>query len=254
MTNEISVDSKALRNIITRYTREAGVRNLERELTKVMRKKARAIAEKKKTKKQLSSLELGKYLGLPKYSISLAEKKDETGVSTGLAWTQSGGDILFIEVAIMPGKGKITLTGKLGDVMKESCKAAVTYLRSHSKLLGIKQDFSKTDIHIHVPEGSVPKDGPSAGVALASALYSALTGKKVKKNIGMTGEITLRGNVLEIGGVKEKVLAAHRAGLKTVLLPKENRKDTKEIPSKVRKEIKIQFVDNLNEVIKKAIV
>jgi len=254
MTNEISVDSKALRNIITRYTREAGVRNLERELTKIMRKKARAIAEKKKTKKQLSSLELGKYLGLPKYSISLAEKKDETGVSTGLAWTQSGGDILFIEVAIMPGKGKITLTGKLGDVMKESCKAAVTYLRSHSKLLGIKQDFSKTDIHIHVPEGSVPKDGPSAGVALASALYSALTGKKVKKNIGMTGEITLRGNVLEIGGVKEKVLAAHRAGLKTVLLPKENRKDTKEIPSKVRKEIKIQFVDNLNEVIKKAIV
>ncbi len=143
MTNEISVDSKALRNIITRYTREAGVRNLERELTKVMRKKARAIAEKKKTKKQLSSLELGKYLGLPKYSISLAEKKDETGVSTGLAWTQSGGDILFIEVAIMPGKGKITLTGKLGDVMKESCKAAVTYLRSHSKLLGIKQDFPK---------------------------------------------------------------------------------------------------------------
>ena len=254
MTNEISVDSKALRNIITRYTREAGVRNLERELTKIMRKKARAIAEKKKTKKQLSSLELGKYLGLPKYSISLAEKKDETGVSTGLAWTQSGGDILFIEVAIMPGKGKITLTGKLGDVMKESCKAAVTYLRSHSKLLGIKQDFSKTDIHIHVPEGSVPKDGPSAGVALASALYSALTGKKVKKNIGMTGEITLRGNVLEIGGVKEKVLAAHRAGLKTVLLPKENRKDTKEIPPKVRKEIKIQFVDNLNEVIKKAIV
>ncbi len=251
---EIAIKDKTLSKIIQRYTREAGVRNLERELTKIARKIARKIAEHKKPKKEVSSVNLSKFLGPVKFFQTMAEKKDEVGVSTGLAWTQTGGDILFIEVALMPGKGKIVLTGHLGDVMKESCKAAISYLRSNWKKFKLDNDFYKKDVHIHVPEGAVPKDGPSAGVAIASALFSALTGKKVKKDIGMTGEITLRGKVLEIGGVKEKILAAHRAGLKKVLLPKKNKKDLQEIPKKVKKEVKINFIESLSQVFNKVIV
>ncbi len=255
---EVVFEDEALRKIIRHYTREAGVRNLERELAKISRKIARKIAEKQKVKTKISSQDLSKFLGPAAFNHMQAEKKDESGMATGLAWTQAGGEILFIEVALMPGKGKIIITGQLGEVMKESCQAALSYLRSHwqnfsKKNLQVK-DFSKIDIHIHVPEGAVPKDGPSAGVAIATALYSALTGKKVKKEVGMTGEITLRGKVLEIGGVKEKVLAAHRAGLKTVLLPKDNRKDVKEIPAKIKKDLRIIFVENLKEVFDQALV
>ena len=250
---EVNIKEDALRNIIRGYTREAGVRNLERELTKVTRKIAKKIADGKKVKQEVSLKDLEKFLGPARFSATMAEKKDETGVSTGLAWTQAGGDILFVEVALMPGKGQIILTGHLGEVMKESCKAALSYLRSHWKNLGLTRDFSKKDIHIHVPEGAVPKDGPSAGVAIATALYSALTAKSVKRNVGMTGEITLRGKVLEIGAVKEKVLAAHRAGLTKIILPKDNKKDLSEIPPKVKKDIKFVFVENLATVFKEAI-
>jgi ATP-dependent Lon protease len=185
----------------------------------------------------------------------LAEKKDDTGVATGLAWTESGGDVLFVEVAIVPGKGKIILTGQLGDVMKESAQAAISYTRSRWQELKLDEKFYKTiDIHIHVPEGAVPKDGPSAGITMATALISALTRKKVRRDVAMTGEITLRGRVLEIGGLKEKVIAAHRAGIKTIVLPKNNRKDLRDIPAKVQKDIRFKFVSHLDEVLKIAFI
>lgn len=261
---EIVFDDTTLRQVIRQYTREAGVRNLERELAKVVRKIARKIAEKKKVVKKVVKEDLEKYLGAAVFNANIAEKRDESGMATGLAWTQAGGEILFIEVVLMPGKGRMIITGHLGEVMKESCQAALSYLRSHFENLKIKfdsskkflasKDFSGWDIHIHVPEGAVPKDGPSAGVAIATALYSAFTGRKVKKDIGMTGEITLRGKILEIGGVKEKILAAHRAGLKTVLLPKNNYKDIKEIPAKVKRDLKIVFAEDLKEVFPRAFV
>jgi ATP-dependent Lon protease len=250
---ELKIKDEALRKVSQDYTREAGVRNLERELEKIARKVARKIAQGKKVKTQVNPKDLEKFLGPTRFLPTLAEKKNEVGMATGLAWTQAGGEILFVEVALMPGKGQIILTGQLGDVMKESCRAALSYLRSHAKLLKITNDFAKQDVHIHVPEGAVPKDGPSAGVAIITALYSALSSKRVKRGVGMTGEITLRGKVLEIGGVKEKVLAAHRAGLKTILLPAPNKKDLVEIPAKVKKEIKFVFVDNLNQVLEEAI-
>ncbi len=218
-----------------------------------MRKIARRIAENKKITNKISLKNIKNFLGMPKYSPTLAEKGNDIGVATGMAWTEAGGDILFIEAAVMPGKGKIILTGHLGEVMKESCKAALSYLRSKWKEFKIKNSFDNKDIHVHVPEGAVPKDGPSAGITIATALYSALTDLKVRKDFAMTGEITLRGKILEIGGVKEKVLAAHRAGLKNIILPKENRKDIKEIPANVRKDLKINFVQNLDEVFKLAI-
>ncbi|MBM3205297.1 endopeptidase La, partial [Candidatus Shapirobacteria bacterium] len=192
-----------------------------------------------------------KYLGPRKYSETLAEKKDEIGISTGLAYTQSGGEILLIEVVLMPGKGNLLLTGMLGKIMQESAKAAFSYVRSRWQHLKLPKDFYKNlDVHVHVPEGAIPKDGPSAGVALAMALISAFTKKPTRREVGMTGEITLRGRVLEIGGIKEKILAAHRAGLKTVVLPKENKKDLEEIPQKVKKDIKFVFVSHMDEVIK----
>ena len=249
----IKIPAVGLRHIIRRYTREAGVRSLERQITKIMRKVARKIAEGVKSQVVLNKSSLSDYLGPAKFAESLAEKKDEVGMATGLAWTQAGGDVLFIEVALMPGKGNLVLTGKLGSVMKESCKAALSYVRSHWQELKLDKGLNKKyDFHIHVPEGAVPKDGPSAGIAIATALYSALSGKRVKKDLGMTGEVTLRGRVLEIGGVKEKLIAAHRAGLRTVLLPKDNEKDLVKIPEKVKRDLEIKFIKGLNQVLKEA--
>lgn len=254
LTSGYKLEKDALYEIIRRYTREAGVRELERMLATVCRKIARKIAEKKKNKKEINLVDIKKYLGAPKYSSTLAEKKDEVGMSTGLAWTEAGGEILFIEVALMPGRGQLILTGSLGDVMKESCQAALSYVRSHWKALGLKENFAKSiDIHIHVPEGAVPKDGPSAGGAIATALVSALTKIPVKREVGMTGEITLRGRVLEIGGVKEKVIAAHRAGLKIIILPKDNHKDLEDVPAEVKKDIKFYFASQIDDVLKIAL-
>ncbi|MGB9911358.1 MAG: endopeptidase La [Microgenomates group bacterium] len=247
----IEIEDKAVYEIIRRYTREAGVRELERCLATICRKIARKVAEGKKIKKRVTKGDIEKYLGPRKYSETLAEKKDEIGIATGLAYTEAGGDILFIEVALMPGKGNLILTGQLGEVMKESGKAALSYVRSRWEQLGLKKDFYRNlDIHIHVPEGAVPKDGPSAGVAITTALVSALTKTPVRVDTGMTGEITLRGRVLEIGGVKEKVIAAHRAGLKRVILPKENKKDLVDVPKTVKKDIEFIFVSHMDEVLK----
>lgn len=252
---EIKIRDRGIHEIINRYTREAGVRNLEREIASVCRKVAKNIAKGKKSKANIKPQNLSRYLGPRKFTAQLAEKKDEVGMSTGLAWTEAGGDVLFIEVALMPGKGNLLLTGQLGEVMQESCKAAMSYVRSHYKTLGLPDKFyQKIDVHVHVPEGAVPKDGPSAGVAIATALVSALTKKPTKKDVGMTGEITLRGRVLEIGGVKEKVIAAHRAGLKTVILPRENEKDLEDIPKNVRKDIKFVFATQIDEVLKNALI
>jgi len=251
--NQITIPSLILSKIIQQHTREAGVRNLEREMAKIMRKAAKKIAEGEKSKIKVTSDNLTDFLGPPKFSTPLAEKKDEIGVATGLAWTQAGGEILFIEVALMPGKGNLILTGQLGEVMKESCRAALSYVRSHWQTVDIDKDLvNKLDIHVHVPEGAVPKDGPSAGIAIATALVSALTKRKMKREVGMTGEITLRGRVLEIGGIKEKVIAAHQSGLKEVILPSDNKKDLVEIPEKIKKAFKFHFVSSLDEVLKLA--
>jgi len=248
---KISVTQKAMYEVINRYTREAGVRNLERNFATLCRKIARLIVEKKKFAKSIGLTDLRKRLGPQKFSSQIAEKKDEVGMTTGLGVTQAGGEIMFVEVALMQGKGKLILTGQLGDVMKESAKAAFTWSKAHGQELGLKEGFAKgIDVHIHVPEGAVPKDGPSAGIAMSTALVSALTGVAVKRDVGMTGEVTLRGRVLEVGGVKEKVIAGHRAGLKTIILPKDNKKDLEDIPSKTKKDIKFVFVDKLEDVLK----
>ena len=251
---EIKITDNALKIIIRRYTREAGVRELERQISTIMRKVAREIVEGKITTKTVGVSEASKYLGPYKYSSSIIEEKNRIGIAIGLAWTQAGGDILFIEVAVMPGKGNLTLTGHLGDVMKESCQAALSYIRARWEKFGLSKNFfNNIDIHVHVPEGAVPKDGPSAGVAITTAMISALTKIPVKKDVGMTGEITLRGRVLEIGGVKEKVIAAHRANIKTVILPKENKKDLEDIPSYVLNDLKFIYVSHLDEVLKAAL-
>ena len=252
---ELKITDAALKTIIRTYTREAGVRELERQIAAICRKIAREIVEKKIQSKVVGASDLQKYLGPTKYQAQMLEERDTVGISTGLAWTQAGGDILFIEVAIMPGKGQLTLTGQLGDVMKESCQAALSYVRSRFEMFQLPKDFfHKIDVHVHVPEGAVPKDGPSAGIAITTALISALTKLPVRKDVGMTGEITLRGRVLEIGGVQEKVIAAHRAQIKTVILPKENKKDLEDIPSYVLKDLNFVFVNELDEVIKVALV
>lgn len=252
---EVKVTDTAMKAIIRTYTREAGVRELERQIAGICRKIAREIVEKKTQSKVVGTSDLQKYLGPTKYQAQMLEERDTVGISTGLAWTQAGGDILFIEVAIMPGKGQLTLTGQLGDVMKESCQAALSYVRSRWELFSLPKDFfTKIDVHVHVPEGAVPKDGPSAGIAITSALISALTKLPVRKDVGMTGEITLRGRVLDIGGVKEKVIAAHRAHIKTIILPKENKKDLEDIPSYVLKDLNFVFVSHMDEVIKVALV
>lgn len=253
-SKKINIEDKAIKEIVGKYTREAGVRDLERKMAAICRKIARQVAEKKKFPKKVTVRSIAKYLGPRKFTSTLAEKKDEVGVSTGLAVTATGGEILFIEVSLMPGKGKLTLTGQLGDVMKESAQAAFTWVRSNYKLLSLDPKFAaKTDVHIHVPEGAVPKDGPSAGTAITTALVSALTNTATKRVVGMTGEITLRGKVTAIGGVKEKVIAGHRAGLTTIILPKENKQDIVDIPKKVQKDIKFIFADKIEDALKVAL-
>ncbi len=252
----VDITESALKAIIRLYTKEAGVRNLDREIATVCRKVAREIVEKGKDKKiRITPPALHKYLGVPKYRYGMMEEKDQIGIVNGLAWTEVGGDTLTIEVTVMPGKGKLTVTGKLGDVMQESAQAAMSYVRSRAEQLGLtKQFYQRYDIHIHVPEGAVPKDGPSAGITMATAIASALLRIPVKKDLAMTGEVTLRGRVLPIGGLKEKSLAAHRAGFRTILIPKENEKDIEEIPAKIAKDLKIILVDHMDEVLKQALV
>ena len=248
---KISMTEPALRTIIREYTREAGVRNLERELASVYRKIARTVAEGGKLPSEITINDIHKYLGAAKFFLTMAEKRDEVGVVTGMAWTEAGGEILQIEATKMPGKGALILTGQLGDVMKESARAALSYAQSNVKQLGIKEKFDKIDLHIHVPAGATPKDGPSAGLAMATAFVSILTGQKVKREVAMTGEITLRGRALEIGGVKEKIIAAHRAGVKMIILPLKNKKDLEEdVPENVRQDLKIKFVEHIDEVLK----
>jgi ATP-dependent Lon protease len=249
------VEDAALQEIIRRYTREAGVRSLEREIAKLARKAVKKIMsnEVKTVRVTLDNLE--DFLGVPKFRYGEAEAEDQTGVVTGLAWTEVGGEILTIEGVMMPGKGKMTVTGNLRDVMKESIQAANAYVRSRSLDLGIAPDmFEKKDIHVHVPEGATPKDGPSAGVAMVTAIVSVLTGIPVKKDVAMTGEITLRGRVLPIGGLKEKLLAALRAGVSSVLIPDENKKDLVDIPDEVKKKLKIIPVARVDDVLKVALV
>jgi ATP-dependent Lon protease len=246
---------QALRKIIREYSYEAGVRNLEREIATICRKVARAVAEGKRAPRLVTPRSLYKYLGPPQYSYGLIEDNDEVGLATGIAWTAAGGDTMSVEVTLMDGKGNLILTGQLGDVMQESAQAALSYTRSHATDLGIsKKQFDKLDIHIHVPEGAIPKDGPSAGVTIATALVSALSKRPVHREIGMTGEITLRGRILGIGGLKEKVLAAHRAGLKKVLIPKKNEKDLDDIPRRVRKDLEFVFVERMDEVLPVALM
>ncbi len=254
LKKNLRVGEDAVRSIINHYTREAGVRNLEREIAKVCRKAARMLISGDKKSLTVSASNIEKYLGTKRFRYDMANEKDEIGLATGLAWTPVGGDTLVIEVTLMEGSGKLELTGQLGDVMKESAKAAVSFIRSRTEQLNIDKDFhSKFDIHIHVPEGAIPKDGPSAGITLATAMISALTGQAVKKNVAMTGEITLRGRVLPIGGLKEKVLAAHRAGIDTIIVPIENRKDIDEIPENVRSQIKFVFAADMDTVVKTAL-
>ncbi|WP_043905662.1 endopeptidase La [Parageobacillus genomosp. 1] len=252
--SSLQIRDDAMMSIIRYYTREAGVRELERQLAAICRKAARLIVAEEKKRVIITEKNIEEFLGKRKYRYGQAELKDQVGVATGLAYTAFGGDTLSIEVSLAPGKGKLVLTGKLGDVMKESAQAAFSYVRSRAEQLGIDPDFhEKYDIHIHVPEGAVPKDGPSAGITIATALISALTGRPVSRFVGMTGEITLRGRVLPIGGLKEKTLSAHRAGLKKVILPKDNEKDLEDIPDVVKKDLQFVLVSHLDEVLQHAL-
>jgi ATP-dependent Lon protease len=254
--NQIKFEEDAVMKIIESYTREAGVRNLERELSSVVRKIGRKIAEGDKTKQFIIGVDdVEKILGPVKFLPELAEIEDMVGLSTGLSWSESGGDILFIEVNLMPGKGQVVLTGQLGDVMKESAQAAMSYVRANYAKLGLSEKFfQKLDVHVHVPEGAIPKDGPSAGIAMTTAIVSAFTKIPVRKMVAMTGEVTLRGRVLPIGGLKEKIIAAHRAGVKTVILPELNRKDMEDIPAFVRDSLEFVFVKMVDDVLKVALV
>ncbi len=251
---ELVIEEDALRSIIKDYTREAGVRNVEREIANVCRKVAKAVAEGKPTPITVTVQSLHDYLGNPKFFAETAVMIDRPGVVTGLAWTPTGGDILFIEATMMPGNKQLLLTGQLGDVMKESAQAALSYVRSQAETFGINRDFyEKSDIHIHVPAGAIPKDGPSAGVTMTTAIVSMLTGRVAKHDVAMTGEITLRGKVMPIGGLKEKVLAARRAGIKTVILPEKNKNDLDDVPEELRKEMTFIFVDTIDQVIEAAL-
>ena len=251
----IQFKDEAFEAIIQRYTREAGVRNLERELNAICRKVARkVVAEGKRFSEEITAEAVTKHLGVPRYRPTMAEEKNEIGIATGLAWTETGGELLFTESTLMPGKGRLTLTGQLGDVMQESAKAAMSYVRSRAEQFGIQKDFhSSTDIHMHVPEGAIPKDGPSAGITLATALVSNLARVPTRRDVAMTGEITLRGKVLQIGGLKEKVLAAHRAGVTTIILPKDNEKDLADIPKAVLDALELHLVESMDEVLKIAL-
>ncbi len=252
----LSFSDEALQEIIRRYTREAGVRNMEREISSVFRKVARKVVlEGKGAQVEVTAENLQSFLGIPRYRPSRQEERNEVGLATGLAWTEVGGETLPIEVTLMPGKGALTLTGKLGDVMQESARAAMSWVRSQAEEYAIPRDFNrKLDVHIHVPEGAIPKDGPSAGITIATALISALTKIPVRREVAMTGEITLRGKVLPIGGVKEKLLAAHRIGVTTVILPRENEKDLADVPKVVLDVLKVELVEHVEEVLKLALV
>ncbi|MGE5301164.1 MAG: S16 family serine protease, partial [Acidobacteriota bacterium] len=250
----LTITDSALTLLISQYTREAGVRNLEREIANLCRKVAKRIAEGREKKFEVVIGNLQSFLGVPKFLPEEEMAHDEVGVSTGLAWTEAGGDIIYIEATTMMGKGHLTLTGQLGDVMKESAQAALSFIRSKAMTLGIKEDvFAKVDIHVHVPAGAIPKDGPSAGITIATALASVLTGRPVNKNIAMTGEVTLRGRVLPIGGLKEKTLAAKRMGIKTVIIPKRNKKDLEEIPRYIKKDMEFVFAETMDQVLKTAL-
>ena len=252
--DQVSFDAPSIKELIRSYTREAGVRNLEREVANVLRKVARKLVESKTEKFKITKKQVGGYLGAPRFHSELAERTTKPGVVTGLAWTAAGGDILFVESTRMNGKGKLTLTGQLGDVMKESATAALTFVRAHATEYGIDPEFNDTsDIHIHVPAGAIPKDGPSAGVSMVTSLVSILSGIPVKAKVAMTGEITLRGNVLPIGGVKEKVTAAHRSGIKEVILPDHNRKDLEDVPEHVAKDLTFHFAKEIKDVLSIAI-
>ncbi|MBI4487133.1 MAG: endopeptidase La, partial [Acidobacteria bacterium] len=253
--DNISFVDEAFQTIVQRYTREAGVRNLEREISSICRKVARKVVTEGNTfGEEITAEKVTQYLGVPRFRNTMAEESNEIGIATGLAWTEVGGEILVTEATLMPGKGHLTLTGKLGDVMQESAQAAMSYVRSKAEEFGIPKEFNrKTDMHVHVPEGAIPKDGPSAGITLATALVSALTRVPIRKDVAMTGEITLRGKVLPIGGVKEKVLAAHRAGLKNIVLPKDNEKDLADIPKNVLDTLNVYMVQTMDEVLKIAL-
>ena len=257
-SDEITVSDSALRDVIRYYSREAGVRSLEREVSKICRKVVRMLVkrdgEKAQAKITVNSRNLDKFLGVRRYSFGLAEKNNQVGQVTGLAWTEVGGELLTIESSVMSGKGKTITTGTLGDVMQESIQAALTVVRIRSRKLGISEDFyQKNDIHIHLPEGATPKDGPSAGIGICLAMVSALTGIPVRADVAMTGEITLRGEVLPIGGLKEKLLAAHRGGIKTVLIPQENVKDLADIPDNIKNRLDIHPVKWIDQVLELAL-
>ncbi len=244
----------ALLQLIRTYTYEAGVRNLEREIGAVCRKTARRIAENRNHVRVVRPSLLNRYLGAPRYTFGMAEEQDEVGVATGLAWTSNGGDIMAVEITLMDGKGNLTLTGQLGDIMQESAQAALSYARTNARILGIdSRRFEKVDIHIHVPEGAVPKDGPSAGITIATALVSAFTGQRVRRDVAMTGEITLRGRVLSIGGIKEKVLGGHRAGIYTIILPQQNERDIADVPSQIKRKLHFIYVQHMDQVLEAAL-
>jgi len=253
--NELNLDPDVLKDIIRSYTKEAGVRNLEREISKIARKTVKGILTNENRVKKISPENLPDFLGVKKFKYGEIEDENKVGIVTGLAWTEFGGEILKIESAVMPGKGKMQITGKLGDVMQESVKAAKSYVRSKSLEFGIIPPiFEKKDFHIHVPEGATPKDGPSAGIAMVTSIVSSITGIPVDKKIAMTGEVTLRGHVLQIGGLKEKLLAAHRAGIPKVIIPEENKKDLAEIPKNILDNIQISTVKTVDEVLKIALI
>ncbi len=252
---QMVVSASALTNIIRLYTREAGVRDLERHLARICRKVAREVVDNGSKTIRITMQNLHTYLGVPRYHWAAQQLEPALGAAVGIAWTQFGGEVLNVEATVMPGSGKLILTGKLGEVMRESAQAGMSYVRSKSDQLPVDQEFfQKHDIHVHVPEGAIPKDGPSAGVTMATAIYSALSGKKASRNVAMTGEITLRGRVLPVGGIKEKVLAAHRGGIATVILPKDNEKDSEEIPQNIRRKVDLVWVEDMNEILGRVLV
>ena len=253
---QISISEGAVYMVINRYTREAGVRNLEREIAGICRKVARHVVKTQTDKMvRVTEQSVAKYLGPPKFKKTEIEEEDQVGMATGMAWTQVGGELLFVETLTMPGRGNVTVTGKLGDVMKESAQAAISFVRSRADLLNIDNKFHrKLDLHIHIPEGAIPKDGPSAGIAMCTSVISALTKRPARREVSMTGEITLRGRVLPIGGLKEKIIAAHRGGIKKIIIPKENEKDLRDIPAMIVKQVEIVSVEHMDEVLPHALV
>ena len=253
--DQLTISKKAVWKMARNYTKEAGVRQLERKIGEICRKAAKEIFETKKKSVHITERNLHLYLGRELYTYQMANESPEVGIVRGLAWTSVGGDTLQIEVNIMPGEGEILLTGQLGDVMKESARTGISYIRSVGREHDIAEDFfKKHDVHIHIPEGAVPKDGPSAGITMATAMLSDVTGKKVRSDVAMTGEITLRGRVLPIGGLKEKLLAAKNAGIQTVIVPKENKPDVEEISAEITKGLEILFVSHINEVLDRVLI